>query len=109
MTTPAISSAVQVGDAAPNFDLLAHPSGRIRLADFRGKNNVILAFYPKDDTPGCTREMCAFSADLDQFASHGAAVLGISLDDAGSHAAFAEKYSLKIPLLADSGGTVAQA
>jgi thioredoxin-dependent peroxiredoxin len=109
MTTPAAGHGPQLGEAAPDFDLPAHPSGRVRLADFRGKSNVILAFYPKDDTPGCTREMCAFSADLGQFADHGTVVLGVSVDDTASHASFAAKHNLSIPLLADAGGKVAAA
>ena len=109
MNTPVLGSGPQLGDAAPNFDLAAHPTGRVKLADYRGKSNVILAFYPKDDTPGCTREMCAFSADLDQFAGLGTVVLGVSFDDTTSHADFTEKYKLAIPLLADAGGKVAAA
>ena len=107
MTTPA--AGPRLGEPAPDFDLPAHPAGRVRLADYRGKSNVILAFYPKDDTPGCTREMCAFSADLDQFAGLGTVVLGVSFDDTTSHADFTEKYKLAIPLLADAGGKVAAA
>jgi len=90
------------GEAAPPFDLPAHPRGRVALADFRDKHNVILAFYPKDDTPGCTREMCGFSADRDKFAEAGAVVLGISCDDIASHRVFAAKYTLSITLLADA-------
>ena len=109
MNTPVIGSGPQLGDAAPNFDLAAHPTGRVKLADHRGKSNVILAFYPKDDTPGCTREMCAFSADLDQFVGLGTIVFGVSFDDTSSHANFTEKHNLAIPLLADVGGKVASA
>ena len=109
MNTSTISSGPQVGEAAPDFDLAAHPTGRVKLADFHGKKNVILAFYPKDDTPGCTREMCAFSADLDQFAGFGTAVFGVSFDDTNSHADFAEKHNLEIPLLTDTAGKVASA
>ena len=109
MNTPATDSGPQLGEAAPDFDLAAHPTGRVKLADFHGKSNVILAFYPKDDTPGCTREMCAFSADLDQFAGLGTAVFGVSFDDTNSHADFAEKHNLEIPLLTDTAGKVASA
>jgi peroxiredoxin Q/BCP len=108
MTNPAAVS-LQVGDKAPAFSLPAHPSGNIRLADYLGKKNVILAFYPKDDTPGCTKEMCAFSADLSQFNSHNTQVLGISLDGQESHGQFAAKYNLSLPLLADHKGIVASA
>jgi thioredoxin-dependent peroxiredoxin len=97
------------GDSAPAFDLPAHPGGKVALADFLGKKNVILAFYPKDDTPGCTREMCGFSSDLEGFSSASTAVLGISCDDVSSHSAFAEKYGLSVVLLADIGGVVGRA
>src|SRR4051794_16013822 len=77
MTVPQETPVVlREGEAAPAFDLAAHPEGRVSLADFRGKKNVVLAFYPRDDTPGCTREMCGFSDDLDKFASANTAVLG---------------------------------
>jgi thioredoxin-dependent peroxiredoxin len=100
------ATALKVGDRAPDFSLPSHPAGTISLQDFSGKKNVILAFYPKDDTPGCTKEMCAFSTDLDQFNNADTQVLGISCDDATSHGAFAAKHSLKLPLLADVGGKV---
>jgi peroxiredoxin Q/BCP len=99
----------EVGEPAPKFSLNAYPAGRISLEDFTGKKNVILAFYPKDDTPGCTKEMCAFSDDLSQFTGTDTQVLGISLDNVQSHEKFAQKYSLKQPLLADEGGKIGQA
>lgn len=100
---------LNIGDAAPAFDLAAYPSGRFTLADFAGKRNILLAFYPKDDTPGCTREMCAFSDDLARFLDANTAVLGVSCDDVASHSAFAQKYKLGITLLADVDGTVGKA
>lgn len=107
MTTPQSTSAVMhVGDQAPKFSLPAHPGGTISLDDFIGKKNVILAFYPKDDTPGCTKEMCNFSSDLDKFNSANTVVLGISCDDVMSHVEFSSKFSLKQPLLADEHGQV---
>ena len=110
MTTPHEAVAVlKVGDKAPEFSLPAHPSGTVSLSDFAGKKNVILAFYPKDDTPGCTKEMCAFSDDLEKFNSADTQVLGISCDDASSHEAFAAKYKLGLPLLADNHATTAKA
>ena len=111
MTTPN-EAAVKMpapGDAAPKFKLSAHPSGTISLDDFIGKKNVILAFYPKDDTPGCTKEMCAFSEDLSAFEKADTQVLGISCDDPDSHGKFAGKYGLKQPLLADVEGKVGAA
>jgi peroxiredoxin Q/BCP len=110
MTTPQYSMVtLRVGDKAPDFSLPAHPSGKISLNDFVGKKNVILAFYPKDDTPGCTKEMCAFSDDLDKFNNAGTQVLGISVDDEASHGKFADKHGLKIPLLADNQREVGKA
>lgn len=97
------------GEKAPKFSLPAHPSGTISLDDYLGKKNVILAFYPKDDTPGCTKEMCAFSDDLSKFSAAGTQVLGISVDDVTSHGQFASKHGLNQPLLSDTGKQVAKA
>lgn len=114
MTSPqAESSLLKVGDKAPAFDLPAFTTAgatrNIKLADFAGKKIVILAFYPKDSTPGCTKEMCAFSQDLDQFEEHDTVLLGISCDSLSSHEKFAAKHSLKQPLLADTGGATGKA
>jgi peroxiredoxin Q/BCP len=110
MTTPQHSMVtLRVGDKAPNFSLPAHPNGTISLNDFLGKKNVILAFYPKDDTPGCTKEMCAFSDDLEKFNTANTQVLGISVDDEASHGKFAQKHSLSVPLLADTAREVGRA
>ncbi len=106
MTSPQSAVALQVGDRAPEFSLASHPQGTIALKDFAGTKNVILAFYPKDDTPGCTKEMCSFSDDLEKFSNSSTQVLGISCDDATSHGAFAAKHKLTVPLLADVGGHV---
>lgn len=93
------------GAAAPAFSL-ADQSGRLRsLAEFRGKW-VVLYFYPKDDTPGCTEEACKFRDDIFALEQMGAQVIGVSLDDVASHAQFAKKYSLPFPLLADPSGAV---
>lgn len=102
-------SMPKVGDPAPAFDLPTFPAGRARLADLAGKKNVILAFYPKDDTPGCTKEMCAFSTDISRFADIDTVVYGISCDDVDSHAAFAHKFNLKQTLLADRDGSTGRA
>lgn len=104
-----MADTLKVGDSAPSFDLPTYPTGRAVLADFAGKKNVILAFYPKDDTPGCTREMCAFSTDNTKFADSETVVFGISCDDTESHAAFAKKYNLVQTLLADADGSVGRA
>ena len=96
-----------VGAAAPEF-ALPDQSGTVRrLADWHGRW-VVLYFYPKDDTPGCTAEACAFRDDLARLTALGAQVVGISVDDTASHKAFAEKYHLPFPLLADARAEVAQ-
>ena len=109
MTISAIEQ-IKVGDKAPAFSLHAYVKGKdagvIKLTDYIGKKNVILAFYPKDQTPGCTKEMCAFSDELTHFENAGTQVLGISVDSVDSHEKFAAKYDLKQPLLADVGGIV---
>ena len=97
---------LQVGDPAPDFELPTQTGGTLGLSAFRGKQNVVLFFYPKDDTAGCTKEACTFRDVYAEFASRDAAVLGISSDSGASHSRFAEKYSLPFPLLTDSGGKV---
>jgi thioredoxin-dependent peroxiredoxin len=97
-----------VGAPAPAFSLKDQNARLQNLADYRGKW-VVLYFYPKDDTPGCTEQACKFRDDLAQLTQLGAQVLGISVDDSASHAKFAAKYNLPFPLLADEGGNVAKA
>lgn len=96
-----------VGDLAPDFTLPAGDGSQVRLADLRGKT-VLLYFYPKDDTPGCTTEACSFRDAWGELQRRGVVVLGVSRDDVKSHQKFAKKYSLPFPLLADLGGAVAQ-
>ena len=92
--------ALAAGKAAPAFTL-AGPGGKpVSLADFAGRH-VILYFYPKDDTPGCTKEACGFRDAWREIQSLGAVVLGVSADGAASHAKFAAKYKLPFPLLSD--------
>jgi peroxiredoxin Q/BCP len=95
-----------VGDAAPDFSL-PDQNGTLRgLTDFGGKW-LVLYFYPKDDTPGCTQQACTFRDDLQKLTALGAQVLGVSVDDIVRHAEFAKKYHLPFPLLADTRGEVA--
>ena len=94
------------GDPAPAFKLPDASGQSHKLADYAGKW-VVLYFYPKDDTPGCTQEACSFRDDLAQLDKLGAQVIGVSVDDTDSHARFAAKYRLPFPLLADKGGKVA--
>ena len=96
------------GDAAPNFHAATNGGGTVSLADLKGKN-VILYFYPRDDTPGCTKEACAFRDDFADFKEKGAVVLGVSADSAKSHDKFVNKYRLPFTLLADEDKAVATA
>lgn len=99
--TQALKLKLQVGDPAPDFAAPAHTGETVSLAQFRNKQAVVLYFYPKDDTPGCTREACAFRDEWAALQKVGVAVLGVSTDPVKSHAKFAEKYQLPFPLLAD--------
>ena len=97
-----------VGDLAPAFSAAATDGSTIRLADLAGKS-VILYFYPKDDTPGCTKEACAFRDIYRQLQQKGAVVLGVSADSVKSHAKFTEKFQLPFPLLADEERNIVKA
>ena len=97
---------LQAGDAAPDFTLPAADERMVSLADFRGKSEVVLFFYPKDSTPGCTREACSFRDSFEAFRDAGAEVIGISSDSGASHRRFAERYRLPFLLLSDHDGTV---
>jgi peroxiredoxin Q/BCP len=97
-----------VGTPAPEFAVTAHDGRRVALSDLRGRF-VALYFYPKDDTPGCTKEACGFRDAAKPLEDAGVVVLGVSEQGAGSHAAFAEKYQLPFPLLPDERGELAAA
>jgi peroxiredoxin Q/BCP len=98
---------VEEGETAPDFTLPSDDGGQVKLSDLRGKP-VVLYFYPKDDTPGCTKEACAFRDRTADLKAKGAVVLGVSPDDVASHGKFRDKYSLNFPLLADDGHQVAE-
>jgi thioredoxin-dependent peroxiredoxin len=102
-----MSDWIEEGETAPDFTVSADDGGQVRLSDFRGKP-VVLYFYPKDDTPGCTKEACAFRDRTPELQAKGAVVLGISPDDIASHGKFRDKYNLNFPLLADLGHAVAE-
>ncbi len=93
--------ALTIGDAAPDFSLPDQNGTVVSLESFRGKR-VVVYFYPKDDTPGCTKEACNFRDQWSAFAEHDIAVLGISKDGAASHAKFIAKYTLPFTLLSDA-------
>ncbi len=96
----------EVGKPAPDFNLPDQNGKYHTLREYRGKW-LVLYFYPKDDTPGCTQEACAFRDDLNQISELGAQVVGVSVDDTDSHAEFAKKYHLPFPLLADKTAATA--
>jgi len=104
----AIELKLKEGDVAPEFTAMTNAGGRVSLADLRGKN-VILYFYPKDDTSGCTKEACAFRDHFAEFKKRGAVVLGVSTDSVKSHDRFAGKYKLPFTLLADEDKEVVAA
>ncbi len=97
---------IREGDPAPEFELADQQGKLHRLEDYRGQW-LVLYFYPKDDTPGCTRQACGFRDDFTALRQMGVTILGISLDDEKSHGAFARKFDLPFPLLSDKGGQVA--
>ena len=99
---------LKAGDEAPQFTLVAADGRTIRLEDFRGRP-VVLYFYPKDDTPGCTKEACSFRDAWDDIQATGAVVLGVSPDGTTSHEKFRAKYRLPFPLLSDPDHAVAEA
>jgi len=104
-----MASKVKVGDRAPDFEGPTSDGTRLGLKDFVGKKNVVLYFYPKDDTPGCTKEACSFRDNLDSVKKMGAEVIGVSLDSVESHKKFASKYNLPFPLISDKEKRVAEA
>ncbi len=89
------------GRPAPAFEAQDQHGKRIRLSDYKGRNHVVLYFYPKDDTPGCTAQACSLRDSHGEILATGSVVLGVSADDSASHAAFAAKYHLPFSLLAD--------
>jgi thioredoxin-dependent peroxiredoxin len=103
-----IELKLKEGDVAPSFTATTNGGGKVSLSDFKGKK-VILYFYPRDDTPGCTKEACAFRDKFTEFMKKGAVVLGVSTDTAKSHDKFAEKYKLPFTLLSDEDKNIVQA
>ena len=98
----------ELNQPAPDFTSLNQDEEPVTLSQYRGKKNVVLYFYPKDDTPGCTTEACNFRDNIYAFKAIGAEVVGISVDDVDSHKEFSDKYQLPFTLLADEGGKVSR-
>jgi peroxiredoxin Q/BCP len=98
---------IKVGDQAPDFETVDDQDNRVKLSDLRGKR-VVLYFYPKDDTPGCTRQACGFRDNYASVEGKNSIVLGVSPDDAESHQAFKAKNSLPFPLLIDQDHAIAE-
>lgn len=92
--------SLKIGDIAPNFSLPSSTGKNISLNDLKGKK-IVLYFYPKDDTPGCTKESCSFRDEISQFQKKNVAIYGVSADSVESHKKFIQKYSLPFPLLSD--------
>ncbi|PSR56911.1 peroxiredoxin [Adhaeribacter arboris] len=99
---------LQPGTAAPDFELKNAQGETFRLADLRNRKNVVLYFYPKNDTRGCTAEACSFRDQFEIFQEQGAEVVGVSSDNSASHQKFSAKYQLPFTLLSDPGGRVAK-
>lgn len=98
---------VAVGDKAPEFSGTLGGGGQFRLKDLLGRRHVVLYFFPKDFTPGCTKEACSFRDRRSEVAALEAEIVGVSFDSAEKHARFAQRYSLPYPLVSDAGGKIA--
>lgn len=99
--------AVDIGDKAPSFSAVTDNGETLALEDFHGKN-VVLYFYPKDDTPGCTKEACDFRDNMERIASHNTVVLGVSPDNSKSHDKFVAKYNLNFRLISDEDKSICE-
>ena len=99
---------LKIGQKAPDFNVMNNKGENVKLSGFKGKK-VVLYFYPKDDTPGCTTEACAFRDGIDQIKKRGAVVLGVSADSVDSHKKFIDKFDLNFPLLADTDKKIVEA
>ena len=99
---------LKVGDQAPDFETVNDQNEKVKLSDFRGKK-VVMYFYPKDNTPGCTQQACGFRDSYPQIQARDAVVLGVSPDSARSHTSFRSKFELPFPLLVDSDHKIAEA
>jgi peroxiredoxin Q/BCP len=103
-----MGAAPRTGDPAPDFSGVTTGGKPVRLGDFRGRK-LVLYFYPRDDTPACTKQACSLRDHNAEIAARGAAILGVSTQDEASHRRFTQKHGLNFPLLADEGGAVGRA
>ena len=103
-----MSTPLKAGDPAPDFSAVTTDGRRVALKDFRGRK-LVMYFYPRDDTPGCTRQACSLRDHNGEIRAKGAQILGVSTQDEKSHQAFTKKFDLNFPLLADTDGTVGRA
>jgi peroxiredoxin Q/BCP len=103
-----MAEKIKVGDMAPDFETVNDKNEKVRLSDLRGKR-VVLYFYPKDDTPGCTAQACGFRDSYAEIEAKNAVVLGVSPDDVASHQKFKSKFDLPFPLLADTDHRICEA
>jgi len=101
-----MARGIQAGDKAPDFTLPSHTGEPVRLSDRLGEHSVVLYFYPRDETRGCTAEACAFRDSYELFTDAGAEVIGVSSDSVDRHAGFADHHKLPFTLLSDTGGAV---
>ena len=99
---------LEVGKSAPKFTLPGYPESQYRLSDALKEGPVVLYFYPRDNTPGCTKEACGFQENIAKFDKLKATIFGVSTDDVASHEKFANKFELKFPLLSDTEHTVCE-
>ena len=106
MTKQTTGKPLEVGDKVPEFSLQDQNGDEFKIGDYLGKSPMVIYFYPKDDTPGCTREACSFRDSFEEFSDRNVQVIGISADDVESHRNFAKKHNLPFTLLADTGNEV---
>ena len=100
---------LNIGDIAPDFDALDQFGNRLTLAQLKGKKNIVLFFYPKDDTPGCTAEVCAFRDNYEQFRDLDTEVIGVNQGGSDKHKGFSDRHSLNFSILHDSGNVIRKA
>jgi len=100
---------LEIGQEAPDFDVEDESGNRVQLSQFRGHSGVVLMFYPADETPGCTKQLCAARDDYERYQQAGVAVFGVNPGSATAHKKFVEKHGLRTPLLLDTGARVSKA